>query len=144
MIYRKDEILSKLINKQLPTVPLTKKLQYSDLKRISEHITGDIFDENTCCLWNGYITHIGKNSEAVYINFYFRGKKIALHRLLYVNFIGELNDDEYIKFGCSNKGRCCTASHLIKCTVNNKKKKKPIKEDKPEDKKEKNIFTVFF
>jgi hypothetical protein len=49
-----------------------------------------------------------------YVNFYFRRKKVALHRLLYVNFIGNLNDDEYLKFSCDNKGICCNIHHLKK------------------------------
>ena len=45
---------------------------------------------------------------------YFREKKLALHRLLYSNYIGPINDNEYIKFNCKNKGKCCTINHLIK------------------------------
>ena len=49
-----------------------------------------------------------------YINFYYSGKKYALHRLLYNNFIGILSDSEYIKFKCANKGICCNINHFYK------------------------------
>lgn len=163
MIYRKEEILFKLVTKQLQNVEISKRLQYSDLKRITEYIDGDIFDENKCCIWNGYVTNVGTKNKINYINFYFRGKKIALHRLLYINFVGKLNDDEYIKYSCENKGKCCCVNHLEKCKFNEIKKEKmrkeklkenisetkeePKEEIKEEIKKEpqnKNKFTIYF
>ena len=86
----------------------------------------------------------------MYINFYFRGKKIALHRLLYINFIGNLDDDEYIKFSCTNKGKCCNLNHLIKYKyVNNKQKNKDSDDknshiDQNNDQDSDNIFIVNF
>ena len=53
-----------------------------------------------------------------YVNFYFRKKKVALHRLLYINFIGHLDDDEYLKFNCENKGKCCNVHHMNKFKYN--------------------------
>lgn len=109
-----NELLRELLLKQIKTVPQDKKLQYTDLKRICKYIGGSIFDEHKCCLWNGYITNVNNSNKGTYINFYFRNKKVALHRLLYINFVDELQDDEYLKFSCENKGRCCTVSHLKK------------------------------
>ena len=104
-----------LLQNQRKDIPTDKKLLYNDLKRISKYLPITIFGDD-CSLWNGYITTIkGINNETnQYINFYFKGKKHALHRLLYVNFIGELNDNEYIKFKCSNKGKCCNIHHFYK------------------------------
>jgi hypothetical protein len=48
------------------------------------------------------------------VNFYFNGKKCALHRLLYVNFRGKLNDNDYLYFNCNNKGKCCNINHFSK------------------------------
>jgi hypothetical protein len=45
-------------------------------------------------------------------NFYFNGKKVALHRLLYNNFLGDLDDSEYLKYNCENKGKCCNLNHF--------------------------------
>jgi hypothetical protein len=129
MIYKQDEIIKLLLSKQLKDIAKAKKLEYADLKRICEYIKGNIFDEKECCLWHGYITNLEKETKGIYINFYFHGKKVALHRLLYINFIGILRDDEYIKFGCINRGKCCTISHLVKCKYNKIEK---IREEKIE------------
>lgn len=128
-------ILNELIQKQLKDVPLEKKFRYNDLKRLCRHLRSSIFDENACCLWDGYITNINNISKGIYINFYFRGKKVALHRLLYANFIGKLCDDEYLKFSCENKGKCCNITHLkkFKYIKNNNEEtlKTPLSNNKP-------------
>lgn len=119
-----NNLLKELISKQLKYVPSEKKLQYTDLKRICKYINSSIFDENNCCLWKGYVTNANSSNKGTYINFYFRKKKAALHRLLYINFIGELGDDEYLKFNCGNKGRCCNIAHLKKFKYHKKAKSK--------------------
>lgn len=91
----------------------SKKLSYNDLKRISKNLLGSIFT-NDCSIWNGYITIVKNDDKNAYINFYYNGKKYALHRLLYINFIGDLGDNEYIKFKCNNKGKCCNINHFYK------------------------------
>ena len=116
----KNDILSELLNKQIKNIPNDKKLQYIDLKRVCKFIPTTIFDDNQCCLWNSYVTNQNSNNKGLYINFYFRQKKAALHRLLYSNFVGELDTDEYLKFTCENKGKCCTVSHLNKYKYNKK------------------------
>lgn len=122
-------LLSEMLRRQLKNVPADKKLKYNDLKRLCKYINSNIFDESTCCLWNGYITNIKNESKGVYINFYFRGKKAALHRLLYINFVGELTDDEYLKFSCENKGKCCNIAHLNKFKYTKKETIKQISQN---------------
>lgn len=129
-----NRLLQELLLKQLKTVRTDKKLQYSDIKRICKYINTSIFDENNCCLWNGYITNTNNPNKGTYINLYFKKKKVALHRLLYENFIDELYSDEYLKFTCNNKGRCCNIHHLQKLKYRKKvetnsvvKKKKSTK-----------------
>jgi len=109
-----NELLRELVSKQLKNIPSDKKLQYTDLRRICKYINSSIFDENKCSIWNGYITNSNNSNKGTYINFYFRKKKAALHRLLYTNFIEELTDEEYLKFNCENKGKCCNIYHLKK------------------------------
>lgn len=111
---RNNDLLTELLKKQLKTVPLDKKFRYNDLKRLCKYINSSIFDENICSLWGGYVTNVNNISKGVYINFYFKSKKAALHRLLYVNFVGNLSDDEYLKFSCEHKGKCCNITHLRK------------------------------
>lgn len=132
----KSVILFELLNKQLKTINNDKKLVYNDLYRISKYVDSSIFG-TTCTLWNGYITSIKNDKKKSYINFFFRNKKYALHRLLYLNFIGELHESEYIKFNCNNKGICCNINHFYKI-------KKPINNivNIPDEKSENNKIHV--
>jgi hypothetical protein len=111
-----DRVLSELLSHQLKKVDTCKKLTYSDMVRVSKYLKKSIFN-NECVLWEGYITNYMNKSKGIYVNFYFRQKKYALHRLLYLNFIGPLDDDEYLKFTCNNKGICCNINHIMK--INN-------------------------
>lgn len=111
------EILEELVQKQLKNVPTNKKLRYNDLVRVCKLISHSIFDENVCSVWKNYAGDkysTNKALRAPYINFYFRKKKTALHRLLYVNYVGALSTKEYLKFSCPNKGRCCNINHIKK------------------------------
>jgi len=106
----KTIIFQELIQNQRKNIISDKKLSLSDLKRISIYLSNSIFT-NECSLWDGYVTEI-KNNNA-FVNFFFNGKKQALHRLLYNNFVNDINENEYLKFTCDNKGKCCTVSHII-------------------------------
>ncbi len=118
-IFKKsNDFLKELLIKQLPNVNITKKLTYNDIKRISKFLTSSIFNEVQCSIWNGYITNEKNQIKGTYINFYFNQKKIALHRLLYLNFIGDILNTEYIKFSCLNKGKCCNIHHMKKYSYN--------------------------
>lgn len=111
-----NNIFQELIQNQRKNIIIDKKLNLNDLKRISTYLTNSIFSEG-CSIWNGYITQF--KNETYYINFYFNGRKVALHRLLYNNFIGDLDDSEYLKYTCDNKGRCCNLNHFKKVIPDN-------------------------
>jgi hypothetical protein len=96
--------------------PNNKKLSEKDLKRIYAKTGGITNDNNECILWNGYITH----NKIDYINFYFNGRKCALHRLLYINFKGHINDNDYLEYICNNKGKCCNINHISKKKIKKK------------------------
>ena len=132
-----NTLLNELIMRQLKNVPQDKKLQYTDLKRICKYTKTSIFDPNNCSIWSGYVTNANNTTKGTYVNFYFRKKKAALHRLLYVNYIGELLEDEYLKFSCDNKGKCCNIEHLKKF----KYQKKEEKQDVPKKPKSKSTKT---
>ncbi len=108
----KKNLINELINKQLKNVNQTKKFGYNEITRIVKHIDKSIFGDE-CSLWGGYVVNIDKN-KSPYINFYFKERKLALHRLLYYNYIGPISENEYIKFNCDNKGKCCTLKHFVK------------------------------
>lgn len=108
-----------LMKKQLPNVPVSKRLRPNDIHRIVQHTDNSIFDEEECCLWTGYITNQKNKRKGTYINFYFRNKqKVALHRLLYANFKGEISGKDYIKYSCKNKGECCNINHMVRFEYN--------------------------
>jgi len=118
-----------LKNKQIPNVPQSKKLRPNDIHRIVRHTDTSIFDEEKCCLWTGYITNLKNKRKGTYINFYFRDKKkVALHRLLYSNFKGEISDKDYIKYSCPNKGKCCNINHMVKFAYNSNETEESIEE----------------
>lgn len=110
----KKKMLTDLINRQRKTIPIDRKLQYRDMCRIVKYVNSSIFDEEKCCIWTGYVTNLRNAMKGTYINFYFRDKKVALHRLLYDNYVEEMHEDDYLKFSCDNKGMCCNINHLVK------------------------------
>ena len=103
-----NDRLEELIKNQL-NCPDNLKLKHSDLLRITKYTDKSLFG-NECCIWKGYITET-KNSK--YINFYFNKKKLALHRILYNNYIGSLGN-EYLDYSCKNKNICCNINHIKK------------------------------
>ena len=133
-----NEIFKELIKKQLTDVPSQWKLNINDMKRICKYIDTSIFNNKNCCIWNGYITNMNNSNKGTYVNFYFRNKKVALHRLLYSNFVAPLDSSEYLKFNCDNKGICCNINHYEKYkysknsgpTKKDQKHKEPKKEIK--------------
>jgi len=137
----KDKMVKRILRKQLKNIKSDMKLMFKDIKRICKNMDGDLFHKTKCCLWQGNITNSNNRDKGRYINFYFNGKKRALHRLLYSNFVGYLAPDEYLKFKCKNKGVCCNITHLEKFkykesteqTMELSEKKKTIKKSKSAD-----------
>jgi hypothetical protein len=101
-------LLDKLKSEQRDNIPTDKKLKEKDLKRIIKYTGTNIFNTNNCILWKGFVT----TNKGKYINFYFNGKKTALHRLLYLNFIGPIYDNQYLSFTCEACGECCNINHM--------------------------------
>ena len=106
------EIFRKLTKHQRKDIYFDK-LSPSDLRRICNGIDDFIMpSHNNCVIWNGYISKYKRKSR--YINFFFDCRKRALHRLLYHNYIDEINDGDYIKYTCDNRGVCCNVNHMYK------------------------------
>tara|TARA_B100001248_G_scaffold170318_1_gene129024 strand:+ start:15285 stop:15737 length:453 start_codon:yes stop_codon:yes gene_type:complete len=135
MTQKNDDIYLELIQKQRKECKDSKKLNLSELKRISKNLDTSIFSEDSCSIWTGYITNNTSDVKPSYINFYFRNKKIALHRLLYENYIDNLDKNQYLKYNCKNKGICCNVNHIevVNSNKNEKINKVNPKEDKEED-----------
>lgn len=135
-INNKNNILENLIKNQKDHIESKSKLLLSDLKRLTNNLTSDIFSDD-CSLWNGPIL-ITNNKE--YINFFINGKKVSLNRILYKNYVGELYDNEYLKYSCINKGKCCSLKHIYKI---NKKENKIEKMEIIEEKIKKSNIVSF-
>lgn len=127
-----NQLLKELIRNQNPDVPEDKKLYLQDIQRICRNISSSPFNADKCCLWEGYITNLNKSNKGTYINFYFRHKKVALHRLLYANYVGPITKTDYLKYTCKNKGLCCNIYHLEKFKYN---KSSPEQSSTPPKKK---------
>lgn len=109
-----NTLLEELVKCQRKKIASSKKLSFNDMKRICKHINTSIFNKQSCSIWQGYITNNDHPEKGIYINFYFNGKKVALHRILYINYIDNLDNDEYLKYECENIGKCCNVNHLKK------------------------------
>ena len=140
----KSTLFQELITKQRTECKDSRKLTLSDIKRISKNLNASIFDCSCCSLWNGYVTNKTQKTKTSYINFYFRHKKVALHRLLYENYVSDIPDSQYIKYSCDNKGVCCNLNHMYTLDVV-KPKEIPIDNSSiKEEKKIKNKLIVNF
>jgi hypothetical protein len=126
---------AELKRRQLPTCPASKAFRPGDIQRIVQHTNTSIFDKEKCALWTGYITNLQNKRKGTYVNFYFRNKKkVALHRLLFANFKGEICHNEYIKYSCANKGKCCNVNHMVKFEYNSAELEKTDVKDKKDKK----------
>ena len=103
----KNQRLTELINNQLSNIDEKNLLSYSDMQRIIKYTTTSIFGSE-CCLWLGYISF----SKIKYVNFYFKGSKRSINRLLYQNYKGKLDDSVYLYNICNNPDDCVNINHI--------------------------------
>ena len=109
----KEDIVNKLFANQINNIDPKYRLNTKDIVRLSSYISSDPFSEHECCKWKGAISKSSHQSK--YINFWFNKKKQALHRILYLNYVGELPKNKYLRFTCPNinmRGICCNINHL--------------------------------
>ena len=122
----KNKIYEKLIKNQLNNIDNKDKFNLHDLKRIADNLLTDIFSDE-CSIWRGPIINNSNNKS--YISFFHNGKKISIHRILYKNYINNLEDNEYLKYTCKNQGICCCINHFYKVNNNNYENKTNIIEN---------------
>jgi hypothetical protein len=122
----KNKLLTELCLKQRKKADKKYFLELNDLIRLLKNIDLSIFNKTECVLWKGYLTKCN-NNKSCYVNFYLKKRKLALHRILYINFIDDLNDKHYLKFTCANPGKCCNINHILKvCEDDNQDDKDQI------------------
>jgi hypothetical protein len=109
----KNKILTELCLKQRKKIDKKYFLELNDLIRLLKNIDNSIFNKTECVLWKGYLTK-SNNNKSCYVNFYLKNRKLALHRILYLNFVNDLDIKHYLKFSCDNPGKCCNVNHILK------------------------------
>ena len=109
----KNKLLTELCLKQRKKADKKYFLELNDLIRLLKNIDYSIFNKTECVLWKGYLTKCN-NNKSCYVNFYLKKRKLALHRILYINFIDDLDIKHYLKFTCDNPGKCCNINHILK------------------------------
>jgi hypothetical protein len=113
----KQELLAEMIVEQRNTHCDKYHLEKNDLSRICKNIDSSIFRSDECVLWKKFLTK-SSDDKSCYVNFYLRRSKFALHRILYINFIGDLKSSQYLKYTCNNPGQCCNIRHFYKVNEN--------------------------
>lgn len=109
-----ENVFKELKKYQLLDVDEDKKLEDWDFLRISKNLDESIFTSKNCVLWKGFVSNIGSTTKGTYVNFTFNYKKYALHRLLYLNYVGKIYEGEYVRYTCDRKGECCNINHFEK------------------------------
>jgi hypothetical protein len=109
----KNKLLTELCLKQRKKIDKKYSLELNDIIRLLKNIDNSIFNKTECVLWKGYLTKCN-NNKSCYVNFYLKKRKLALHRILYINFIDDLDIKYYLKFTCNNPGKCCNINHILK------------------------------
>ena len=101
--------LTNLLNhqrKNIKDIGLYGELSFDDMKRLDLAIDGDPTSSNDCCLYNGPI--INKQ----YCSLSYKGTKCSIIRLIYHNFVKDVEQHHRIFHTCKNKGICCNYKHL--------------------------------
>ena len=140
------KILAQMMIKQRTKINKNYKLSISNLLKLIKNIDTSIspFDKNKCCIWKGYHVTNEKNNIK-YTNFYLNNKKIALNRLLYINFVDDIEENSYLKYNCSNKGICCNINHIVKCNnnpINENNQNNQINQNNQNNKNNKNLNII--
>jgi hypothetical protein len=120
------EILSELVKNQLPNVPAHNRLKYTDMERIAKNVNSSVFNPAFCCIWCSYVSNKQRPSKGVCVHFFFNGRKVLLHRLLFANYVSaDFDTSYYLKKKCENR-ECINVSHYycVKYLGNYKCKKK--------------------
>jgi hypothetical protein len=102
--------------KDIPDTGNYGKMTYEDIKRIDRFVHENIFTSTKCCLYQGEV-------KKTYCTMSYNSKKISVLRLIYHNYVGDIDKSDTIEYLCENSGICCNLAHF-------KLKNKPKKEMK--------------
>lgn len=98
-------ILFKRQRKNIQPVGNYGRLCHSEILRMSK-TCGNYYKKDKCMAFKGHVKNY-------ILEFSYKGNKTSLYRILYHNFIGEIEPSDRIILTCNNFG-CCNLDHLIK------------------------------
>jgi len=81
------------------------KMDFHDIKRLDMYIKGNIFVSDNCCLYTGEI-------KKKYSTISYKGKKVSVLRLLYHNYINDVESEDIVEYLCEKVGICCNLRHF--------------------------------
>lgn len=117
--------ISELVRNQLQDVDPARKLSLCDIERLAKFSDGkSYFDPLKCTPFQGYVNH--NRPRDVCIVFFHKRRKVALHRLLFENYVGPLNYFQYVRHTCGNRYSCVNVLHLKRIDYRNKKSPKKM------------------
>jgi hypothetical protein len=100
--------LRRFINNQRPDIQQRgnySKMTFEDIKRVDRYIQCDIFNSRECCLYRG-------ETKKKYATMSFQRKKVSVLRLLYHNYVGDIEKSDVHTHTCDNPGICCNLNHF--------------------------------
>lgn len=122
----KEELLKTLIDKQRKNIPDEDRLEVKDIRRLVKFLQDTIFNEHGCTGWDGYYCKTFKKCTG--ITFFFKKEKRMIHRLLYINYKGDIPNNCFIRFTCPTGPYCCNVNHMnLKERVRKYARRKPPK-----------------
>lgn len=101
-----DQLGAFMMDFQRDDLDMSRRMGYKDILRLTKYID-DKFLSQYCCLYTC------SESSQKQMSFYFNGKRVGLLRLLFYNYIGDIDDNFYIRSSCKTK-YCCNPSHISK------------------------------
>lgn len=129
-------IATELLRHQLPqVVPIRYKMDETDMYRLARKLSGNPFHPVTCVYWNGRYANnkASRRHKGIHIKFFLNQTKFQLHRVMYANYVGEIDRNHYLKCKCCNpSGVCFNVNHYELVEYNIPLTSQPVQhQDKP-------------
>lgn len=109
--------------KYIPQIGVYGRLTHSDIVRLSSGLDTDIFRTNACV---GYRRSLRNRKHFL---FSYEGHKVPLNRLLYHNYISDVEPGDIIVNTCVNSSFCCNIRHITKRSKRASQRTKKLSED---------------
>ena len=87
------------------------KLSFQDIVRLDSFIDTDIFDLEKCAKYHSHHTN------GILTAFSYETKKISLHKILYHNYIADIEPNTLYYTTCKNDFACANVHHITKKVI---------------------------